>query len=275
MTHRLLGRTGVRVSPLCLGTLNFGGPTPDDEAVRIVDAALDAGVNFIDTADMYHGGAIRGGRRQGAGRPPPPRRAGDEGPLPHGRRAERRGELAPAHPARLRGVAAPPEHRLHRPLPDSSSESRDSGRGDAGGAHRPRQSGKGAVHRLLDAPGVDGHGGAGGERAARARPLRQRTAALQPARPAHRERAAADGHAPRPGDPAVGAACAGAAGGTISGRRRAAGRLESRAPAGQHLLAEGHTSRNRSRPGVCRPRRANTVCRPGSWRCSGARTSRG
>jgi aryl-alcohol dehydrogenase-like predicted oxidoreductase len=56
MTHRLLGRTGVRVSPLCLGTLNFGGPTPDEDAARIVHAAMDAGVNFIDTANTYHGG---------------------------------------------------------------------------------------------------------------------------------------------------------------------------------------------------------------------------
>lgn len=56
MQHRLLGRTGVRVSPLCLGTLNFGGPTPDEEAVRMVHAAMDAGINFIDTANTYHGG---------------------------------------------------------------------------------------------------------------------------------------------------------------------------------------------------------------------------
>jgi aryl-alcohol dehydrogenase-like predicted oxidoreductase len=56
MTYRLLGRTGVRVSPLGLGTLNFGGPTPDEDAIRIVDAALDAGINFIDTANVYHGG---------------------------------------------------------------------------------------------------------------------------------------------------------------------------------------------------------------------------
>jgi 1-deoxyxylulose-5-phosphate synthase len=71
MSYRLLGRTGVRVSPLCLGTLNFGGPTPDAEAARIVDAALDAGITFIDTADVYHGGAsetvvgkMLAGRRQ-------------------------------------------------------------------------------------------------------------------------------------------------------------------------------------------------------------------
>ncbi len=57
MDYRLLGRTGVRVSPLCLGAMNLGGPTPDDEAARIVHAAMDAGVNFIDTADIYHDGA--------------------------------------------------------------------------------------------------------------------------------------------------------------------------------------------------------------------------
>lgn len=44
------------MSPLCLGTLNFGGPTPDAEAVRITHAALDAGINLIDTANTYHGG---------------------------------------------------------------------------------------------------------------------------------------------------------------------------------------------------------------------------
>jgi 1-deoxyxylulose-5-phosphate synthase len=56
MEYRLLGRTGVRVSPLCLGTLNLGGPTPEPESIRLVHAALDAGVNFVDTADVYHGG---------------------------------------------------------------------------------------------------------------------------------------------------------------------------------------------------------------------------
>src|SRR5512147_102338 len=56
MDHRLLGRTGVRVSPLCLGTLNFGGPTPDEEALRIIHAAIDAGINFIDSANTYHEG---------------------------------------------------------------------------------------------------------------------------------------------------------------------------------------------------------------------------
>ena len=56
MEHRLLGRTGVRVSPLCLGTLNFGGGTEEPDAIRMVHAALDAGLNFVDTADVYHAG---------------------------------------------------------------------------------------------------------------------------------------------------------------------------------------------------------------------------
>ena len=56
MEYRLLGRTGVRVSPLCLGALNFGGPTLEAEAVRLVHASLDAGVNVVDTANTYHGG---------------------------------------------------------------------------------------------------------------------------------------------------------------------------------------------------------------------------
>ena len=56
MEYRSLGRTGVLVSPLCLGAMNFGGPTPEDEAIRIIDRALDAGINIIDTANVYNAG---------------------------------------------------------------------------------------------------------------------------------------------------------------------------------------------------------------------------
>lgn len=56
MQHRLLGRTGVRVSPLCLGTMMFGGPTAEADSIRIIHRALDAGINFVDTADMYSTG---------------------------------------------------------------------------------------------------------------------------------------------------------------------------------------------------------------------------
>ena len=56
MEYRNLGRSGLRVSPLCLGTMNFGGPTDEPTAARIVARAAEAGVNFIDTADRYTAG---------------------------------------------------------------------------------------------------------------------------------------------------------------------------------------------------------------------------
>ena len=51
--HRVLGRTGVRISPLTLGTMNFGRWQEEDESIRIIRAALDAGINAVDTADVY------------------------------------------------------------------------------------------------------------------------------------------------------------------------------------------------------------------------------
>jgi aryl-alcohol dehydrogenase-like predicted oxidoreductase len=54
--YRSLGRTGVQVSPLCLGAMNFGGPTPESESIQIINAALGGGINFIDTANVYNGG---------------------------------------------------------------------------------------------------------------------------------------------------------------------------------------------------------------------------
>ena len=56
MEYRGLGRSGLKVSPLCLGTMMFGGATDDATAHRIVARAKHQGVNFIDTADAYSGG---------------------------------------------------------------------------------------------------------------------------------------------------------------------------------------------------------------------------
>jgi aryl-alcohol dehydrogenase-like predicted oxidoreductase len=56
MEYRKLGRSGLEVSPLCLGTMMFGGPTDEATALRIVAKAREAGVNFIDTADNYNNG---------------------------------------------------------------------------------------------------------------------------------------------------------------------------------------------------------------------------
>jgi aryl-alcohol dehydrogenase-like predicted oxidoreductase len=70
---RPLGRTGIQVSPLCLGTMMFGawGNPDHEDSVRVIHRALDAGINFVDTADVYSGGeseeivgkALAGGHR--------------------------------------------------------------------------------------------------------------------------------------------------------------------------------------------------------------------
>src|ERR1700736_3549932 len=56
MEYRNLGRSGLKVSPLCLGTMTFGGPTDAAAGERIVALAREAGINFIDTADQYNDG---------------------------------------------------------------------------------------------------------------------------------------------------------------------------------------------------------------------------
>jgi len=75
MEHRILARTGVSVTPLALGTMMFGvaGNPDHEDSARIIHAALDAGINFVDTADIYSKGeseeivgkALSGGRRDG------------------------------------------------------------------------------------------------------------------------------------------------------------------------------------------------------------------
>ena len=61
MEHRHLGRSGLKVSPLCLGTMNFGPQTTEQDGFAIMDKALALGINFFDTADVY-------GWEQGEGR---------------------------------------------------------------------------------------------------------------------------------------------------------------------------------------------------------------
>ncbi|WP_175793633.1 aldo/keto reductase [Burkholderia ambifaria] len=56
MDYRYLGRSALKVSPLCLGAMMFGGETDEATSARIIDKAFDQGVNFIDTADVYHAG---------------------------------------------------------------------------------------------------------------------------------------------------------------------------------------------------------------------------
>ncbi len=56
MEYRRMGRSGLKLSEICLGTMTFGHGADEGEAGRILDACLDAGVNFLDTANSYNGG---------------------------------------------------------------------------------------------------------------------------------------------------------------------------------------------------------------------------
>ena len=56
MEYRRLGRSGVMVSPLCLGTMNFGGSTTEEDSFAIMQKAVDGGINFFDTANVYNEG---------------------------------------------------------------------------------------------------------------------------------------------------------------------------------------------------------------------------
>ena len=58
MKYQNLGRSGLKVSHLCLGTMNFGPETPEGESFSIMDQALELGINFFDTANVY--GRARG-----------------------------------------------------------------------------------------------------------------------------------------------------------------------------------------------------------------------
>ena len=71
MEYRRLGKSGLKVSEICLGTMTFGHGADEAESKRMVDLALDAGVNFFDTANSYADGesevllgkALKGKRR--------------------------------------------------------------------------------------------------------------------------------------------------------------------------------------------------------------------
>lgn len=54
MNYRKMNATGIYVSDLCLGTMTFGAQTEEKEAINIIDYAIDQGINFIDTADIYN-----------------------------------------------------------------------------------------------------------------------------------------------------------------------------------------------------------------------------
>src|SRR5476651_309017 len=68
MEYVHLGRTGLKVSPLCLGTMNFGPQTTEPDSFAIMDRALELGINFFDTANVYGGKKGEGYTEQIVGR---------------------------------------------------------------------------------------------------------------------------------------------------------------------------------------------------------------
>ena len=56
MEYSVLGNSGVEVSRLCLGAMMFGSPTDESDSIKIIERAFEAGINFIDTANVYNAG---------------------------------------------------------------------------------------------------------------------------------------------------------------------------------------------------------------------------
>jgi aryl-alcohol dehydrogenase-like predicted oxidoreductase len=131
MEYRALGRTGVRVSPLCLGAMMFGawGNPDHEDSIKIIHCALDAGINFIDTADVYSQGeseqilgkALAGGRRDDVILAT--KVHGPMGEDPNRRGNSRRWIIAEVE-ASLRRLQTDwiDLYQIHRPVPDTDIE---------------------------------------------------------------------------------------------------------------------------------------------------------
>ena len=153
MNFVTLGRSGLKVSRACLGTMTFGNTewgTDEAESQRIVDAFIDAGHNFIDTADVYNAGVSEEivGRAIASKRSR--RRPRHQGVQRHGARAQRPGILpGPSDPC-PGGQLAPTRYRLRRPLPAAQLGPRHADRGEHGHPRRLRAIGQGPLHRMLE-----------------------------------------------------------------------------------------------------------------------------
>ena len=158
-----LGRSGLRVSPLCLGAMTFGEDlgwgSSVEESQQIIDRYIELGGNFIDTANFYtksHSEKIIGDH---IGRHPARRDRlviatkfsgnlypGDPNGGGSGRKSTDR---------RLRELAAAPADRLHRPVLAAQLGRAHADRGDDGRARRPRAGRQGALPRRVGHAGVE------------------------------------------------------------------------------------------------------------------------
>ena len=196
-----LGRSGLRVSPLCLGAMTFGeefgiGSDPATSE-RILERYVERGGNFVDTANIYNGGRseeiigqylARDRARRSA-----PRHRHQVLRQHVARRPERRRREPQGDPRCLRAVAAAHGHRLHRSLLAALVGPIHAHRGDDAHARRSRALGQGPLRRVLGHAGL-AHG-AGADDCARAWLGAARGAAgrVLAARAHGRRRAHADG----------------------------------------------------------------------------------
>src|SRR3984885_3445199 len=261
MKYRTLGRTGIKVSPYCPGAMMFGGRgnTDHEDCARIMHKALDAGINFIDTADAYSRGesevivgeALKGRRDNVV--------LATKAYLPMGDDPNQRGNsrrwLVRALDDSLQRLQT--DHvdlfQVHRPDPDTdveetlsaltdlvragkvrnigSSPFPASAIGEAQGGAAAR--GQGPEHRLAPVPGRGHRRGTVGRRAPRAGAVPRRAAAVLDPQPRDRARGAAGLRALRHGHPGLEPARAGPAHRPLpqgAAGRHAAGQLRVPAP---------------------------------------------
>ena len=202
MELRPFGRTGVQVSPLCLGAMMFGewGNPDHDESVRIIHRALDAGINFIDTADVYSRGeseeivgkALAGGRREHVVLATKVHGKMGDDPNQYGN--SRRWIIREVEDS-LRRLDTDwiDLYQIHRPEPDTDIEETLGALSDLVHAGKVRYIGSSTfpASRIVEAQWA--------ARDRRPRALRLRAAAVLDARPRHRGRRAADRAPPRDG----------------------------------------------------------------------------
>ena len=157
MDHARLGRTGLQVSRLCLGTMTFGLQCDEPTSVSILDRAAEGGIDFIDTSDVYPlGGDLttQGRTEEILGRWLQGRRDrfvlatkcfGRTGPSPLDGGNSRRHIFAA-----IDGLLAPIANRLHRPLSAPRVRSGDPYRRDAWCTRRSRSPRKSPLHRMFE-----------------------------------------------------------------------------------------------------------------------------
>ena len=252
MQYRTLGRTGVQVSTLALGAMNFGaiGRTTQDEATAIVDAALDGGINLIDTADMYSQGeseemvgkAIAGRRDDIVLATKAAMPMGDE----RNHQGSSRRWLVTELDNSLRrlGVDHVDLYQIHRWDPTTSDEETLSALTDL------QRAGQDPLLRLVDVPRLPHRAGPVGRPRAPPGPLRHRAAQLLDPAARHRD--------PRPaGDrSSTGSACWRGARWPRAGCRARSAPAGRSPPAGRRLMPQRFDLAVPGQPGPARRRRA-------------------